>query len=38
MLRRLAILSATAFALAGCSNIRDVFSAHADVVALPRNC
>jgi Tfp pilus assembly protein PilV len=33
MLRRLAILSATAFALAGCSNLRDVFSAHADVVA-----
>jgi len=33
MLRRLAILSATAFALAGCSNFRDVFSAHADVVA-----
>ena len=33
MLRRLAILTATAFALAGCSNFRDVFSAHADVVA-----
>lgn len=33
MLRRLAILSATAVSLAGCSNFRDAFSAHADVVA-----
>jgi peptidyl-prolyl cis-trans isomerase D len=33
MLRRLAVLSATALALAGCSNFRDLFSAHADVVA-----
>ena len=33
MLRRLAVLSATAVALAGCSNFRDLFSAHADVVA-----
>lgn len=33
MLRRLAILSATAVSLAGCSNFRDAFTAHADVVA-----
>jgi len=33
MLRRLAVLSVTALSLAGCSNFRDVFSAHADVVA-----
>jgi lipoprotein NlpI len=33
MLRRLAILSAAAVSLAGCSNFRDAFSAHADVVA-----
>ncbi len=33
MLRRLAILAATAVSLAGCSNVRDAFSAHADVVA-----
>jgi hypothetical protein len=33
MLRRLAILAATAVSLAGCSNFRDAFSAHADVVA-----
>jgi hypothetical protein len=33
MLRRLAILSVTAVSLAGCSNFRDAFSAHADVVA-----
>ncbi len=33
MLRRLAILSVTALSLAGCSGFRDLFSAHADVVA-----
>ena len=33
MLRRLAVLSAAALSLAGCSNFRDLFSAHADVVA-----
>ncbi len=33
MLRRLAVLSAAALALAGCSGFRDLFSAHADVVA-----
>jgi hypothetical protein len=33
MLRRLAVLAATALSLAGCSNFRDLFSAHADVVA-----
>jgi hypothetical protein len=33
MLRRLAVLSAAALSLAGCSNFRDLFTAHADVVA-----
>jgi len=33
MLRRLAILAATTVSLVGCSNFRDAFSAHADVVA-----
>ena len=33
MPRRLAILAAAALSIAGCSNLRDAFSAHADVVA-----
>ena len=33
MPRRLAILAAAVVSLAGCSNVRDAFSAHADVVA-----
>lgn len=33
MLRRMATLAVTAVSLAGCSNFRDAFTAHADVVA-----